>query len=314
MEYIQFQKILTSVQCVKQIEDLLNQGSGIKTIETSENFDIQGVSDGRYPVSNTVCFVEKKIPDDKASNYDQCIILAPVDTDHPSQNCILLKVEDPREVFIQLLDVWVLKGGFEPFTSAFKDDLVTHNEAEIHPTAIIEKNVVVGKGSIVSAGCVIKSGTIIGDNVIVRENTVIGCEGIALYKSKQGGVTRFPHLAGVIIYDRVEIGASTVIVRGVLTSTIIKNDTVIGNQCNIGHGVVIGEKVWMSVGCMVGGNTKILDKSTLGMGVNVKDNVVLGEACSVGMGSVVVRNAGASQSIFGNPAKRVMKIKAGPDR
>ena len=45
----------------------------------------------------------------------------------------------------------------------------------------------------------------------------------------------------------------------------------------------------MSVGSLVGGQTRIGNKATIGMGVCIRDNLTIGEGVSIGMGSVVVK-------------------------
>ncbi len=70
----------------------------------------------------------------------------------------------------------------------------------------------------------------------------------------------------------------------------------------------------MSVGCLVGGNTSIGAGSSLGLGVKVRDNLRIGNNCSIGMGAVVVKDVQKDSSMFGNPAKKIRTICAGPER
>ncbi|MBK2105440.1 LbetaH domain-containing protein [Francisella philomiragia] len=224
-----------------------------------------------------------------------------------------IAVEDPRSSYIKFLNFLKKESGLKAFSNNNIDYGISKS-ANIATTAVIYGNVSIGDNTIIEHGCVIHSGVTIGSNCIIRANTVIGVDGIALYKSMNGEVLRFPHVAGVKIGSNVEIGANTVIVRGAMSDTIVDNDSVIGNLCNIGHGVQIGSKSWISVGSSVGGNTKIGHYVSIGLGVNIKDNIYIDDFSSIGMGSVVVRDIGKQQSVFGNPAKVVRPLKVGPVR
>ncbi len=226
---------------------------------------------------------------------------------------ICLVITDPRATFIDLGHRLLAENNIG-VSSAIPQPFGVHSSVQvgfqtlIHPEVRIDEDVKIG------SQCVIHRGSWIQRGAIVRDNTVIGVEGINAYKGQDGKQRRFPHFASVIIGENVEIGAGTVIVRGILNSTRIGCDTVIGNLSNIGHGVEIGKKVWMSVGCLIGGHTRIGDGATLGLGVAVKDNITIGCCAQVGMGSVVVKAVPNSTSVFGNPARNVGSIQAGPRR
>jgi len=274
-----------------------------------------GFSDGRFSVSNTICFVDRELTEEMFENLHDVMVITTIELKKYIKDSDVILTEDPRALFIKLFHFFEKEKKCLPFTSKIFNPIPTiHCEAIIDSRAILEEGVSVGKGSIVAAGVVLKRGTIIGENCIVRENCTIGCNGIALYKTTEGETLRFPHLAGVHIGDNVEIGAGVIIVRGTLMNTVIANDTVIGNLCNIGHGVKIGKKVWMSVGSLIGGNCIIGNDATIGLGVRLKDNLKIGENVSIGMGSVVTKNLPSNLSVFGNPAKKIRSLSTGPKR
>lgn len=315
VEYIKFKHSLSVSELLIIAKSIL--GANYKdNVKTSDNKlkTILGVSDGRYAVNQTLCFLERKPSQKNIHLLKESFIITNKEVAPELDAYWIMIVDDPRAMFIDLLNKLQICNGFSSFTSIVDETPSIHPKAQIHPQAIVESGVFIDSGTTIASGCVIKKGSYIGRNVTIRENTVIGCDGIALYKSSDGRVLRFPHLAGVIIEDEVEIGVSCVLPRGVMTSSHIGQNTVIGNLSNLGHSVKIGKKVWMSVGCLIGGNTIIDEYSTLGLGVRVRDNLHIGIACSIGMGSVIVKDVLDNSSMFGNPAKKLRSISAGPKR
>ncbi len=273
-----------------------------------------GISNGQEAAPKTLCFVDKMPTHEAIRNLQEAFVITNQEIALALEGCSMLIVDDPRALFIDLLNQLLVIPGFSCFTSRVDVNPFIHPHANIHPNAVIEEGVYIGEGTTIASGCVIKRGTYIGCNVIIRENTVIGCDGIALNEALDGRMLRFPHLAGVIIEDNVAIGASCVLPRGITTCSRIGRETVIGNLSNLGHFVDIGANVWMSSGCVIGGGTSIGDGSSLGLGVSVRDKLRIGKNCSVGMGSVVIKDIPDDSSVFGNPAKRLPRVKVGPGR
>jgi len=312
-EFIPFIKPLSC----KEIEGLVhNTGYGYEaTLDLSSEKQYIGISDGRYAVEATICFIDREPANNIVESLKNVLVITTKELHQLFSDSEAICTKDPRALFIKLIDLFEREKKCSFFTSQIQEQKPSiEPEAIVDERAIIEEGVSIGKGSVVSAGCVIKRGTVIGENCIVRENCTVGCNGIALYKTSYGETLRFPHLAGVNIGDNVELGAGVVIVRGTLTNTVISNDTVIGNLCNIGHGVKIGKKVWMSVGTLIGGNCTIGNDTTIGLGVRLRDNLKIGEDVSIGMGSVVTKNLPSGISVFGNPAKKLRNLTTGPKR
>lgn len=228
-----------------------------------------------------------------------------------NQFCV---VEDPRAVFMDVLEWLIVTVGVEAHRRGFSREAKVSPSAQVAPGAIIEPHVEIGSGCIIYSGAIIKSGSRIGKDTIIRENSVVGCDGLTVYRAADGRLMKFPHVGGVCIGSRVEIGAGSVIAGGILAATTIGDEVVIGNLCNVGHGVIVEDGVWVSVGSLIGGHTKLHAGATVAMGVSIRDNLVIGAGASIGMGSVVVSDVGGGYSMFGNPAKRMPVLTVGPKR
>lgn len=310
-EFVKFKKSFSFDQLLEVLA-LLECSSTV--VKHSSDGRIEGVANGLLQVNNTFVFVDKALSKETAEKIVDSAVLTTdiLAADFVRSNVIV--VDDPRKWFIKIVEYFDKNGFLEDFTSELNAISGIDPSAKVSAHAIIEDGVYIGKNVTVSAGSIIKKGTYISDNTIIRENCTIGCEGIALYKTRQNEVLRFPHVAGIYIGENVEIGANAVIARGTLINTCIDSDTVIGNLCNIGHGVSIGKKVWISVGSMIGGNTRIYEFATIGLGVRIKDNVSIGSHCTIGMGSVVTKSLPEGITVFGNPAKPIRTLSVGPQR
>lgn len=162
----------------------------------------------------------------------------------------------------------------------------------IHPTAVIDASVTLGEGVSVGANAVIAAGVVIGDNVqigagcfigeqatiaegtrlwanvtvyhgvaigkrcIVHSGAVIGADGFG-FANERGNWVKIPQTGIVSIGDDCEIGANTTIDRGAIENTVIGNNVIIDNQCQIAHNVRIGDHTAIAGCSVVAGSTKI---------------------------------------------------------
>lgn len=225
----------------------------------------------------------------------------------------LVRVDDPRASFIDTLEYLHSNKMIQP-SSLLPNSPTISPHARIGAGAIIEAgvqidaDVIVGNGAVVHAGTWLKRGSILGDNCVV------GGTGINAYVGQDGRRRNFPHVAGVIIGEGASLGSGCVVVRGILSSTRIGENCIIGNLCNIGHGVEIANDVWISVGTLIGGHTRVGTGATIAMGCTIRDNLRVGDHTNVGMGSTVTKHVRTGTSVFGNPARTHPSITAGPVR
>ena len=141
--------------------------------------------------------------------------------------------------------------------------------ANVQAGAVIGDNVQLGAGVVVGPKAKIGNNTklypnvslyhdcVIGDNCLVQSGTVIGSDGFG-YANERGEWIKIPQTGRVVIGNRVEIGACTCIDRGAIDDTIIEDNVIIDNLCQIAHNVKIG------YGTAVAGQTTFAGSVTIG--------------------------------------------------
>lgn len=278
---------------------------------------IHGVSLLGMPLDGYLCYCDHLPQTAGADASCTSIILVPADLMSDLRRVFpsarLVAAEDPRAQFIDALSSMQELAIIEP-TSLLPRPFTVSPDARIGAQVVIESGVHIEAGVRIGSGAVIGSGTWLKAGAVVGENSVVGTVGINAYVGKDGRRRGFPHVAGTIIGEGASLGASAVVVRGILTSTVIGARTIIGNLCNVGHGTEIGEDVWISAGTMVGGHTRIGGKATIALGCAIRDNICIATDAKVGMGSVVTKNVQAGKSVFGNPARTFATLNTGPAR
>lgn len=286
-------------------------------VAAAQDLPFEGVTLIDHPRAGCLTFCERPSMDDAVDPaFDSTVLVLPdvaaqLATRWPAAR--LIPVEDPRALFIDTLE-HLQRGNLLAPSSLLPAAPTVSPDARIGEGAIVEGGVQIDQGASVGRGAVVRAGTWLGRGASIGENAVVGGTGINAYVGKDGRRRGFPHLAGVIVGEGASIGASCVVVRGILTSTRIGAGCIVGNLCNVGHGVEIEPDAWISVGTLIGGHTRIGAGATIAMGCAIRDNVRIGAGANVGMGSVVTKHVRAGASVFGNPARTHASITAGPTR
>jgi sugar O-acyltransferase (sialic acid O-acetyltransferase NeuD family) len=106
-----------------------------------------------------------------------------------------------------------------------------------------------------------------------------------------------PHDAGIVLVGNASIANGVTIGR----HTLFQGFSVIGHQ------VAVGAFCTISSFAFVGGGARIGRRVTVHPHVTVLPNVVVGDDAVLGAGSVVTRNVEARTTVFGNPAKLLVR-------
>lgn len=189
-----------------------------------------------------------------------------------------LVVADPYVAFAkaaQLLDTTPVSAAPGIHPSAVVDPSAQIAiDAAVGAQAVIAANAVVASGAQIGAGCFIGEGAEIGANTrlwanvsvyhgvkigercVVQSGAVIGADGFG-FANERGQWLKIPQTGSVIIGNDCEIGANTCLDRGAIENTVIGNNVIIDNLCQIAHNVKIGDHTAIAGCTTVAGSTTI---------------------------------------------------------
>jgi len=163
--------------------------------------------------------------------------------------------------------------------------------ASIGPNSVIEASAFIGDNVTLMANTNIGFAVKLGNDVRIDSGTVIGSDGFGYAPHPQVDAghrwQKIAQLGSVVIGDRVEIGANTVIDRGALDNTVIEDDVIIDNQVHLAHNVIIGRGTAIA-GCVgVAGSSIIGENCTIAGGVCVTGHITIADKVTVlGMSKV----------------------------
>ena len=176
----------------------------------------------------------------------------------------------------------------------------------IHESVVIldEESVHIGKNATIYPNVVIYQNTQIGDEVVVHANSVLGFPGFGPVWDEDGAEwVMFPQVAGLVIGDKVEIGACTTIQRGALQDTVIEGGCRISDHVRIGHGVRIGRDTVVTCCTEISGSVHIGEHVWIGPQTSIRESLTVGDRAVIGIGSNLTKDVPAGMTVVGNPAR-----------
>ena len=129
----------------------------------------------------------------------------------------LIFVDNPRLVFVQLMNLIVKKGNNPVISknSSISDSAKLGFNCSIGDFVKIGDNCVIGNETVIGDGVRLVQNCSIGNNCIIQPGVVIGADGFAFERHQSGKLERFPHIKGVKIGNNVEICSNSSIAQGI---------------------------------------------------------------------------------------------------
>ncbi|MCB0668403.1 MAG: UDP-3-O-(3-hydroxymyristoyl)glucosamine N-acyltransferase [Saprospiraceae bacterium] len=280
---------------------LLAREIGAKIIGNADLW-AHGINEIHKVQPGDITFVDIEKYYNKSLRSNATIILINKEVECPEDKCLLV-VANPFKVYNDL----VLKHRpFRPLSESISPS------AQIHPTAIIEPQVIIGDEVSIGANtyiqghCYIGSHTTIGNEVMIQAGTVIGTDAF-YFKQWPDHLEKWHSGGEVIIEDRVFIGASCTINKGVSGATVIGEGTKLDSQVHIGHGVVLGKNCLLAGQVGVGGKTIVGDRVKVYGQAGIANNLEIGSDSIILAKAGVLRSLEGGKSYFGVPAEEARK-------
>lgn len=226
---------------------------------------------------------------------------------HPKGSQALIFIDNPRLAFVRVVNE--MQGR--------KKMAGVSSKAVISEKAKIGRGCYVGNYTVIGDGCIIGDDTVIYDRVSLVQNCIlgsscmiqpgatIGSDGFAFERHQTGELEKFPHKGNVRIGNNVEVFANCSIARGSLSDTILGDGTKLDALVHIAHNVVIGRNCELTAGTVIGGSTTIGDSTWTGLNSTLKNTIRVGRNVIVASGASVIRDVPDGDIVAGVPARSI---------
>lgn len=289
------------------LEDLAQQIGA--TIRGNASVLIDSIAPLDKAQSNQLTFISNiKFRDLLAQSQAGILVVSESDVEFCSPESNLLIVKDPYvayAVLAQYMDSTPKAAADIAPSAVISASAKLGENVSIGANAVIEDDVELGDNVIIGAGCFIGKGAKIGANTqlwanvniyhqvqigehcLIQSGAVIGSDGFG-YANDKGRWIKIPQTGTVIIGNHVEIGACTCIDRGALDATVIEDNVIIDNLCQIAHNVHIGTGTAVAGGVIMAGSLKVGRYCLIGGASVINGHMEIADKVTVtGMGMVM---------------------------
>ncbi|WP_410686623.1 UDP-3-O-(3-hydroxymyristoyl)glucosamine N-acyltransferase [Avibacterium paragallinarum] len=279
------------------------------TIRGNANVLIDSIAPLDKAQSNQLTFISNiKFRDLLAQSQAGILVVSENDVEFCSPESNLLIVKDPYvayAVLAQYMDSTPKAAADIAPSAVISASAKLGENVSIGANAVIEDDVELGDNVIIGAGCFIGKGAKIGANTqlwanvniyhqvqigehcLIQSGAVIGSDGFG-YANDKGRWIKIPQTGTVIIGNHVEIGACTCIDRGALDATVIEDNVIIDNLCQIAHNVHIGTGTAVAGGVIMAGSLKVGRYCLIGGASVINGHMEIADKVTVtGMGMVM---------------------------
>jgi UDP-3-O-[3-hydroxymyristoyl] glucosamine N-acyltransferase len=259
---------------------------------------VGGINEIHMVEKNDITFVDHPKYYDKSLNSAATFVIINKEVPAPEGKGLLFS-DDPFRDYVAIVKKF---RPFEPSQIPVSKSAQIGEGTIIQPNVFVGNHVTIGKNCIIHAGVSIYDHCVIGDDVIIHSNTVIGADAF-YFKRRPEGYDKMVSCGRVIIHDRVEIGASCTIDKGVSGDTQIGVGTKLDNHIHVGHDTVIGRNCLFAAQVGIAGVVVVEDDVILWGQVGVQKDLVIGK------GAVVLGQSGIAKSLeggityFGSPVR-----------
>ncbi|HGO5814792.1 TPA: UDP-3-O-(3-hydroxymyristoyl)glucosamine N-acyltransferase [Mannheimia haemolytica] len=236
----------------------------IAALDKADSSQITFISNAKYRENLTACNAG-------------AIIVSPADVEFCREDQNIIIVGNPYVAYAQLAQYMdstpKAASGIHP-SAVISPEAKLGNNVSVGANAVIESGVELGDDAVIGAGCFVGQNSKIGartqlwanvsvyhnvqigSDCLIQSSAVIGSDGFG-YANDKGQWIKIPQTGGVIIGNRVEIGSCTCIDRGALDPTVIEDNVIIDNLCQIAHNVHIGFGTAVAGGVIMAGSLKV---------------------------------------------------------